>query len=190
MQASGLYHFQVEVVSRESFCHLQTQFAVSECMHDTCTAHTANSTPLCPSLKQCFVIWSCGHNIRMWGYVHHTGVLSYVCHMGVYIYVSVIWGYVCHVGLCISWQTVSCWTSSVVTSIKGLCVEYLQLAVCAPISQLKSLCQVVSESLQAGVTCESCWLYSLKEVATGAQQFRLFLVQVCYSLLFALLLFT
>ena len=56
MQASGLYHFQVEVVSRESFCHLQTQFAVSECMHDTCTAHTANSTPLCPSLKQCFVI--------------------------------------------------------------------------------------------------------------------------------------
>ena len=67
---------------------------------------------------------------------------------------------ICHMGICLSYGSVYLMTDCVMFDIFGCHkyqeFEYLQLAVCAPISQLKSLCQVVSESLQAGVTCESC----------------------------------
>ena len=102
----------------------------------------------------------------IWGYIYvclsYGGIYMCVCHMGVYICVSVIWGYiyVClsYGGMSVIWDCIRlCHVGHLwLSQVPRVCVEYLQLAVCAPISQLKSLCQVVSESLQAGVTCESC----------------------------------
>ena len=133
-----MYHFQVEVVSRESFCHLQTQFAVSDytCVHDciqgmvprllSCVSHVM----LCPSCHAVSVMSCCAHHVMLCPSCHAVSVMSCCvyhvmlcpsCHA-----VSIMSCCVCHVMPCPSCHAASVMWGCVHYAIP-CCLELLSL---------------------------------------------------------------